>query len=184
MRTWMQRQLLRIYKKIYHVKKRVPENNSKIKIGNSTKVSSSAILEVNDGGSIQIGDRCRIFEGVIIKTYGGKIIIGDDCSINPYCVIYGHGGLNIGNGVRIATHTVIIPANHNFSAKDSPIYMQGLTAKGIVIEDNVWIGANSTILDNVIIQHGAVIGAGSVVNKNILKESIYAGVPAKKIKDR
>jgi acetyltransferase-like isoleucine patch superfamily enzyme len=117
-------------------------------------------------------------------TYGGFIRIGDHCSVNPFCVLYGHGGLTIGNNVRIATCTVIIPANHVFSDLDIPIHKQGTTALGIVIEDNVWIGANVTILDGVRIGRGAVIGAGAVVTKDVDPLHVVGGVPACTIKVR
>ena len=83
----------------------------------------------------------------MLLTYGGDISIGNFCSINPFSVIYGHGGVKIGDGVRIATHCVIIPANHNFEAIDQFIFQQGETRKGIIIEDDVWLGAGARILD-------------------------------------
>ncbi|MCK7515996.1 MAG: acyltransferase [Desulfobacterales bacterium] len=72
----------------------------------------------------------------------------------------GDGGLTIGNNVRIAAHTVIIPANHVFDDVNIPIRKQGLSKKGIVIEDDVWIGSGVKILDGVVIGKGCVIGAG------------------------
>lgn len=65
-----------------------------------------------------------------------------------------------------------------------PIRDQGEIKKGIIIQDNVWIGANSVILDGVIIESGAIIGAGSVVTKSVPKNCIVAGNPAKIIKFR
>jgi acetyltransferase-like isoleucine patch superfamily enzyme len=117
----------------------------------SGKVSPHAIIEIIHGGSISIGRRCSIHRGAIIQTYGGAVRIGDNVSINPYSVIYGHGGLTIGNGVRIATHCVVIPANHLFDDLTLPIFKQGESRQGIHIEDDVWIGAGSTILDGVTI---------------------------------
>ena len=73
------------------------------------------------GGIISIGDRTLVDKGVIIRAYGGNINFGDDCTVNPYSVIYGHGGLFVGNGVRIATHCVFIPANHIYA--DPNIYI-------------------------------------------------------------
>ena len=127
---------------------------------------------------------CEIHFGSLLATYGGKIRIGNNCSINPYCVLYGHGGLDIGNNVRIATHTIIIPANHIFNEIDKPIFKQGIEKKGIKIEDDVWIGAGVKILDGIIIKKGSIIAAGSVITKSTVENGIYAGVPAKKIKDR
>jgi acetyltransferase-like isoleucine patch superfamily enzyme len=136
------------------------------------------------GGRITVGERCVIDRGVIIRAYGGHITIGADCSINPYSVIYGHGGLEIGRGVRIATHCIIIPSNHNFTDPDTYIFQQGETTLGIRIEDDVWLGAGVTILDGVHIGRGVVVGAGTVVSKSLDAFGIYAGVPAKKIASR
>jgi acetyltransferase-like isoleucine patch superfamily enzyme len=110
------------------------------------------------------------------------IIIGKNTYIGPYSIINGQGGTIIGNNVLIAPRVTIIPINHNFKDKKTLIKDQGYTAKGIIIEDNVWIGANATILDNVRIGKGSVIAAGSVVTKNVPSYCVVAGVPAKIIK--
>jgi acetyltransferase-like isoleucine patch superfamily enzyme len=99
--------------------------------------------------------------------------------------LYGHGkGLVIGNNVLIAGHCLIIPANHIFTRKDIPINKQGTESKGIIIEDDVWIAAGCQILDGVTIGKGAIIAAGSVVNKSVDAYSIVGGVPAVFIKSR
>jgi len=164
--------------------------NQRIAFDSSSFISHRAILKitasdkVSAAGSISIGKNCYIAAYSMILTYRGKIEIGDDCSINPFTILYGHGGLKIGNGVRIATHCVIIPSNHNFDRTDIPIFDQGEENKGIKINDDVWIGANSTILDGVEIGTGCVIGAGSVVTRSIPDFSIAVGVPAKVIRKR
>lgn len=78
---------------------------------------------------------------------------------------------------------MVIPANHGI-AKNSPIRKQVVTKIGIVIEDDVWIGAGAKILDGVTLRKGSVIGAGAVVTKNTDAYCVYAGVPAKVIKPR
>ena len=162
--------------------------SSKIKIGAKTKIYPYAILECdnykNGLSSIEIGNHCSIHPFAYIKTYDGKITIGNYCSVHPYTVLYGNGGLSIGNNVRIAAHTVVIPANHNFSSTNIPIFKQGLSTEGIRIEDDVWIGAGVYILDGVTIEKGCVIGAGSIVTKSTEQYGVYVGNPAKKIKDR
>ena len=99
-------------------------------------------------------------------------------------VIYGQGGVVIGNNVRIAAHTVIVPSNHIFTDTTIPIYLQGLSKKGIVIKDDVWLGAGVKVLDGVTIETGCVIGANSVVTKSTDSYGIYIGVPARLLKKR
>ena len=115
----------------------------------------------------------------MLLTYGGNIRIGNHCSVNPFTIVYGHGGVELGDGVRIAAHTVIVPGNHNKSVDGRPVYLSGVTARGIRIGDNVWIGAGARILDGVEIGRDVVIGAGSVVTKSIPAGETVAGVPAR-----
>lgn len=155
------------------------------KIGRGTRISPLAEISVWPGGSIEIGNRCVILKGAILSTYpNGSIRLGDDCSVNPYSIIYGHGGVTIGNSVRIAAHTVIVSANHVFDDPEAPIRTQGYSAQGITIGDDVWIGAGVRILDGVTICSGSIIAAGAVVTQSALKRGIYGGVPAKLLKDR
>lgn len=158
-------------------------NPERIFIGKNTSIAPEARLDADDG-TIKIGERCWLHPGVLVLAYGGTISIGDDCTINPYCILYGHGGLIIGNGVRIAAHSVIIPSNHIFLNPDIPIYKQGVTKKGIKIGDDVWVGANVTILDGVTIGNGSVIAAGSVVNKDVPPFAVVGGVPIRALKTR
>lgn len=99
-------------------------------------------------------------------------------------MLYGAGGLKIGNGVRIAALSTIVPANHIYEDRDRFIYKQGLSKKGISIENDVWIGSGVRVLDGVTIKKGCVIGANSVVSKTTEEFGIYVGVPAKLIKYR
>jgi len=112
-------------------------------------------------------------------TTSGFIKIGKNCSIHSFCVLYGAGGLTIGDHVRMATHAIVVGGNHGFDDPDLPLHEQQPTKKGIKIGDDVWIGAGVIILDGVTIGPHAVIGAGSVVTRDIPAESVAMGVPAK-----
>jgi len=158
--------------------------NKNVFLHSSVKVYPNVIFDTIYGGTIEVNEKTEILYGVILMTYGGFIKIGKNCSINPYTVLYGHGGLTIGNNVLIAGQCLIIPANHNFNNPDIPINRQGETRKGVVIEDNVWLGAGVKILDGVTIGYGAIVAAGAVVSKDVEPNTIVGGVPAKKIKDR
>jgi acetyltransferase-like isoleucine patch superfamily enzyme len=146
-------------------------------------IRPSAVLEPS-GGHISIGSNTFIDNGVILRPLGGTIEIGSDCSVNAYSVLYGGGDLRIGNGVRIAAHAAIFASNHVFSDPHKLIKDQGLSLKGIIIEDDVWIGAGARILDGVVIGKGTVVGAGAVVTKSTEPYSVVAGIPARKISSR
>ena len=154
--------------------------------GNRVGIDSHVkfIFSGKNEGIITIDEYSSISYGSMLITEGGFISIGRNCTINPYCVLYGNGGISIGNNVRIATHCVIVSSNHNFHEICTPICNQGLTTKGITIQDDVWIGAHVTVLDGVNIAMGCVIGAGAVVTKDTKPYGIYVGNPAKLIKFR
>jgi acetyltransferase-like isoleucine patch superfamily enzyme len=153
--------------------------------GEGVRIQRGAQLECGVGDAyIHIGDGSNIHPYCIFRTYDGYLNIGSQCTFNPYCVLLGEGGITIGNDVRIAAHTVIVASQHRFDTREIPIRKQGLKAKGINIEDDVWIGANVTILDGVRIGKGAIIGAGAVVTKDVDSYAIVGGVPAKLIKHR
>ncbi len=120
----------------------------------------------------------------MLMTYGGDIRLGDNCSVNPFAIVYGHGGVRIGNGVRIAAHSVIIPANHTSATDGESLHLAPISSRGIEIEENVWLGAGSRILDGVRIGENAVVGAGSVVTKPVPRNATVAGVPARVIKQK
>lgn len=112
-----------------------------------------------------------------------KLELGDNSSIGDNCYI--QGNVRIGKDVMMGPQVMIIAENHNFDDINIPMNLQGSNHKGIVIGDNVWLGARTIILDGVNIANGTVIAAGSIVTKDITEEnSIYGGNPAKFIKKR
>ncbi len=155
-----------------------------VRLGKRVYVGPGAHVIASHGSEISVGADTAIYPGAMILSYGGNITIGENVGVNPYCILYGHGGLVIGNNVLIASHTVIIPANHNFSRSDIPINSQGLTCRGVTIGNDVWLGSHSVILDGTTVEEGSVVGAGSVVTKNIPPYSIAVGVPARVVKQR
>ena len=113
-----------------------------------------------------------------------NISIGNRCRINSNTWISGMGKIHIGNDVQIGPRVVILTANHTFNLVDQTIYSQGSTIKNVSIGDDVWIGVNVVILPGVNIGTGCVIGAGSIVTKDIPPYSVAVGNPAKVIKMR
>lgn len=101
--------------------------------------------------------------------------------MNEWVYISGYGSVQIGNKVRIGSRTTILSSDHSFRDGSLPIYQQPLAAKPTVIEDNVFIGCNAVILGGVTIGSGSVIGAGSIVTKDVPRAAIVAGNPARQI---
>lgn len=157
-------------------------------IGVGSRLESGALIQsgpvTRPDEFVRVGDRCTIRSHAQVYAMGGSVSIGDRCSVNPYAVLYGTGGLRIGNHVRIASHTVIVAAAHKFDRRDIPICEQGSDALGIVIGDDVWIGAGARVLDGVRIGHGAIIAAGAVVTRDVPPFAIVGGVPARLIRNR
>mgnify|MGYP000037542664 FL=1 len=156
----------------------------RIELGSNVVIERGATLSTRYGGSIRIGNNSIVRSAAIVSTHGGDISIGNNSGLNHYSVVYGHGGLSIGSYVWIAAGSVVIPANHGFKMNQGPIYQQPLSKTGIVIEDDVWIGANATILDGSIVREGSIIGAGSVGKLDTVENGIYAGNPSKLVKLR
>lgn len=157
-----------------------------IDLGPDVDVAEDADIRahVRMHGKVSVGSKSSIRDYVLLDARDGSITIGDNCSVNDFCVFYGHGGLTIGNDVRIATHTVIVAADHRFDDPDTLIREQGVEAKPITIGDDVWIGVGATILSGVTIGDGAVVGAGAVVIADVPPAAIVAGVPARVVGTR
>lgn len=110
--------------------------------------------------------------------FGQNITLGKHVTINSGCRFQDQGGITVGNGALIGHNVVLATINHDID----PLKRANMTFKPIVIEDNVWIGSNSTILPGVTIGYGSIVAAGAVVSKNVPPMTIVGGVPAKVIK--
>lgn len=133
---------------------------------------------------ISLKDWVHIDRGVDIKTHrSGEIEIGEHTYIGPYTCLSGNG-IKIGNYCLIASHSGLYANNHIFDDSTRPIVTQGNSYKGIVIEDDCWLGSGVRVVDGITIGQGSVIGTGAVVTKDIPPYSIAVGVPAKVIAKR
>lgn len=134
-------------------------------------------------GNVFFSQRIFIDDNVEITGIQDKASsIGCNVSINRNTVVRGYFLINA--NVAIGPNCMIVGINHNFNNMNVPIKEQGFSVKGIIIENDVWIGANCVILDGVTIGKGSVIGAGSVVTKSIPSNSVAVGNPCRVIKSR
>ena len=162
-------------------------NTNCIEIGNGVQILRGANINAigHPQNKIIMGDGVQIQHGVDVRALNNtRIIIEEDTFIGPYVCIAGPGNIRIGKGCLIAAHSGLFANNHKFTDPTQYIAKQGITRKGIVIEDDCWLGHNVTVTDGVTIGKGSVIGAGSVVTKDIPPYSIAVGTPAKVIKSR
>lgn len=111
--------------------------------------------------------------------YGLNISVGDDVFINQHCHFMDMGGITIGNEVMIGPKVNLISAGHPLSPADR---RRAVTAKPIVIGNNVWIGAAATILAGVTVGSDAVVAAGAVVSRDVPPGTLVAGVPARPVR--
>jgi len=155
------------------------------KIGYLGKKSTiSRMVEISNPRNLFIGNGVQIQQGVILRPgKRNKIEIGDESGINPYVVIYGK--VKIGKWAMIAPNVVIAGGNHIMNELDKAMIKSGKSInKGVVIEDDVWLGASAVVLDGVRIGKGAVVGAGCIVTKDVAPYDIVVGNPAKTIGNR
>ncbi len=157
-----------------------------LKISSKARVSQLADIEESvRGTNIIIEDDVVIDSFVKIKPVGGKgdIVIGKSCYINSGCVLYSGNGITIGEYVLIGPNSTLVPINHRFYIKSQKIIDQRFSRSrgGIIIESDVWVGAGVMLLDGAVLKKGCVVGAGSLVNKEIPAYSINIGNPVETI---
>ena len=164
---------------------------SDLTVGKRVKIEDGVFLQTVSQNGVRLGDNVTICAAAQIRPsgfYGGNLgwglQMGNYSSIGANSYIGCSGKIIIGNYVMIGPHCTMIAENHNFKRNDVPMIKQGVTNKGIEIKDNVWIGANVTIIDGVTVESGCVLAAGAVVTKSTEPNGVYAGVPARKIKSR
>ena len=170
------------------------ENGVRLRFADHIRLANGVYLDQNTylhacPQGIEIGQNTIVMHGAVLHVYNFRdlphagIKIGQDSLIGEYCVIRGQGGVHIGDRVYTSPFTQIIAVNHVFDDPDRPFIDQGITAEGIVIEDDVWLGAGAVITDGVHVGQGAVVAAGAVVTRDVPAHTIVAGVPAKPMKE-
>jgi acetyltransferase-like isoleucine patch superfamily enzyme len=158
-----------------------------IYLGHGVYLDQGVYLHACPNG-IEIGAETIVMHGAVLHVYNFRnlphagIKIGRNSLVGEYTVIRGQGGVEIGDRVYTSPFTQIIAVNHVFDDPNRPFVEQGITAEGIVIEDDVWLGAGAIITDGVRVGRGAVVAAGAVVTKDVPPHTVVGGVPARPIK--
>lgn len=166
-------------------------NRKFIHFGKSVTLGNYVVIDGLSMDGVILGDNVNIGPYAIIEAtpnviseIGKGLRIGSNSAVGAYCFFGAAGGVTIGQDVIMGQWVSFHSANHSFNSIEQPIRLQGVTYKGIVIEDDCWIGAKATFLDGAHVGRGCVIGAGSVVRGDIPPYSIAVGVPARVVKSR
>lgn len=159
--------------------------NCSIRIGKGSRVVEYGKIVLHPGAKLIIGKNTsidRLCE--IIVEADSELIIGDNVFIGSHSNIRVTGKMRIGHNCRLAQFVSLINGNYGFMDRNTLIKDQPYQKGFLLVEDDVWIGVSATILPNVTIGKGAVIGAGSVIVKDVVEYSVVVGNPQKLIKLR
>jgi acetyltransferase-like isoleucine patch superfamily enzyme len=151
--------------------------------GKKIALGAGVFIRTFDGGKITIGNNVSIEQGVEIVAQGSKILIGDNVFIGRGCQIIAKKFISIGDDSLIASYCVIRDANHRVD-RNSLIRLQHHDDNPIIIGKDVWVGSQSSIIMGAKINNGCVVGANSLINKELVEYGVYVGSPAKLLKFR
>jgi len=177
------------------LKSQAIENYAAI-IGKDTCIEDEALIQNTnrDKTKIRIGDNCHIRGHLLTMKHGGKIEIGNHCFIGPQTKVWSSISIKMGNRVLVS-HNVNIHDNTSHPLNSTERHEDfkhirnigfqeqvNIREKEIVIEDDVWIGFNATILKGVTIGYGAIVGANTIITKDVPPYAVVVGNPARIIK--
>jgi len=158
----------------------------RIRLGRSVVLSEGCILDARNSEAEQaivLEDNVILSSNVMLSCKNGTIVIGEHTGLNAQTIVQSTSGcpVRIGRDVVIGQRCLVIGGgSYNFDRLDVPMRTQGIRNDGgVAIDDDVWLGANATVLGGVILERGGVVGAGAVVTKSMPAFSICKGVPAK-----
>ncbi len=158
-----------------------------IAVGRNVRIGDHAHVNGLSRDGVRFGDNVRVREHVWIQATAGLtdlgvgLAVGDNTYIGPRCVLGAGGGIAIGANVTLGAGVDLLAEDHRFADALTLISEQGVSRRGIVLDDDVWIGNRAIVLDGVRVGRGAVIGAGSVVTRDVAPLAVVAGNPARPI---
>jgi len=157
---------------------------SRLRLGAGAYLDEGVYVHACPHG-VEIGAATKVMHGAVLHVYNFRglpragIRVGRDSLLGEYCVIRGQGGVEIGDRVYLSPMVQVVAVDHVFDDPSRPFIEQGITARGIAIEDDVWIGSGAVITDGVRLGRGCVVAAGAVVTRDVPPHAIAAGVPAR-----
>jgi acetyltransferase-like isoleucine patch superfamily enzyme len=158
----------------------------KIRIGDNVVIDDQCCLDAKgtDNQGIAIGDGVFIGRNSILSCKNGDIVVDDRANVGFNCEIFSASRVRVGKSVLMAAYTYLVGGDHLYDRVDIPVLEQGRTARGIEVDDHVWLGAHVVVTDGSRVGRDAIVGAGAVVVGEIPEFAIATGIPAKAIRDR
>ncbi|MDO5420574.1 MAG: acyltransferase [Bacteroides sp.] len=163
---------------------------SKIVCGKNLNIDRNCYIDalstedITLGNNVSIGKYTTIECSGSLKSIGKGLTIGNNVGLGTHGFLGCAGGIEIGDDTIFGNYVSLHSENHNYLDINTPIRLQGVNRKGIIIGSNCWIGAKVTILDGTELGDGSIVAAGAVVRGKIPPYSIIGGIPAKIIKTR
>lgn len=159
----------------------------KISIGERVSIDDDVMLDASGAGEegISLGDGVIVSRSCVIQGKTGPVMIGSRADIGCNCIFSSVSGIEIGPSTLIAGHCYIGGGRYRSDRLEIPMMDQGMYSEGpVILGEDVWLGAGVIVLDGVRIGKGSIVGAGSVVTREIPEYSIAVGVPARVIGSR
>ena len=158
----------------------------KITIADHVVIDDNCCLDAKgtDNKGITIGEGVFVGRNTILSCKNGEIVIDDHANLGFNCEVFSASRVRVGKSVLIAAYTYLVGGDHLYDRIDIPVLEQGRTARGIDVDDNVWLGTHVVITDGSHVGRDAIIGAGAVVVGEIPAFAIATGIPARVVRDR
>lgn len=158
----------------------------KIVIGDNVVIDDGCCLDAKgtDNRGIQVGNGVFVGRNTILSCKNGDIILDDHANLGFNCEIFSASRVRVGRHILMAAYTYLVGGDHLYDRVDIPVLLQGRTARGIEVDDNVWLGTHVVVTDGSRVGRDAIIGAGAVVVGEVPEFAIAAGIPAKVLRDR
>ena len=158
----------------------------KIHLGAGTVVDDLVLLDAkgDSNAGIFVGEGSFVGRGSILSCKNGDIRLGDGTNIGFHCEVVSGSEVRFGSGCLLAAYTYVVGVGHDFEDADCSVLEQAHVAKGVVLGNDVWLGAGVKVMDGIEIGSGTVVGANAVVTKALPPRVVAAGVPAKVLRER
>lgn len=160
---------------------------NRIRLGKRVAIDEGCLIDARGDGDtgVIIGDEAIIGRHCAIQAKYGPIRIGRKTNVGPQCIMSGTNEIVLGEQLLIGPHCYIGGGCYHSDRTDIPMMQQGVYSRGpVIIEDDVWLGAGTVVLDGIHIGKGCIVGAGSVVTRNLPEYTVSVGVPARVMRHR